>query len=903
MPRPLRTSLTSLLVRDARIVLAGAVLACSIAVAATSVGAQKARQPVRILMLYGLPPDAPVVSVFTQRLRQTVRDETTSPVEFYEEYLDLDRFPGRTIQLARYFAEKYRGLQVDAIVAVGSIALKFATEQLDAVLPRVPVVFALTVENIIDVAKLPSNVTGRLIPLPFDSILNMARGLQPRAREVVIVGGVAAIDSFAVSSAVRAVAALHEELDVVILRGLAYDSLLVKLRRLPSDAIVLLAYFRQDQRGQIFGPGEVMSSIAGASAAPVYGYSRVWLGEGIVGGALVSQADEGTSTGRLVGRILRLPRGSPLPSPIAASVSYAVDWRQLNRWGLSEDGLPPNTEVLFRTPSVWERYHGAILASLGLITGQSLLIALLLLERQRRVRAQLAVADQAAYEQTIADLTTDAVRHAPEQAPRALEDALGRVAQYAGASKAVLVQYADACARPMTRLHWPYSAALANAPGDGSVLATPGDGDDVGLQIPLEADGTSIGVLQLYRDDVRQEWAPRLVSRLDAAGDLIAGAIARAQAARAVRRGEELNRAVLASLSTQIAILDANGTIIRVNDAWRQLAYTGGVTVERDAFLGQNYLDECLRADDRGCHGAGDIRRGIETVLDRGAWHFRQEYNWSSPDARWYELRVDRLEHEDGGAIISHIDITDRHLAEVKAEETRRQVAHLGRVAMVGELAAAVSHELRQPLAAIRANAEAGERLLGMTPPDLGEARQIFRDIVSDDIRAADTIDHIRLLLRKDEPTNRIVDLNEICRQAVHLLKRDALLRRTRLELSLESQLRPIAGDPIQLQQVVLNLALNALDSASASAVDPTVTVCTALHGREVEISVRDTGPGLPPNVEQHLFESFFSTKAQGLGMGLVIVRSIVERHHGRVRAENDVSGGGAVFRVLLPIS
>ncbi|HZI41785.1 MAG TPA: ATP-binding protein, partial [Gemmatimonadaceae bacterium] len=542
--------------------------------------------------------------------------------------------------------------------------------------------------------------------------------------------------------------------------------------------------------------------------------------------------------------------------------------------------------------------------SLGVIVGQSILIALLLFERQRRRRAQFAVQEQTAYEQTIADLTTDAVRHAADEAPRALEDALARVARYAGATKAVLVQYADASARCATKLCWPHSEAVFRGMAWPS-LSRNGDADDGALQISLEADGTPIGRLDLYRDDAGQEWSPRLVARLDAAGELIAAAMARARAARAVRRGEQLNRAVLASLSTQIAILDANGTIIRVNDAWRQVAYTGGVSVDRDAFLGQNYLDECLRAEDRGCLEAGDVRRGVEAVLDRGVWHFRHEYNCSSPDSRWYELRVDRLEHEDGGAIITHIDITDRRLAERTAEETRRQIAHLGRVAMVGELAAAVSHELRQPLAAIRANAEAGYLLLEKTQPDVRESMQIFRDIVDDNRRASDIIDHIRMLLRKDEPPkSNSVDLNEICRQAVHLLKRDALLRGTRLELSLESQLAPIAGDPIQLQQVVLNLALNALDSASASTQDAAVTVSTAIHGGEVEIAVRDTGPGLPPNVEQHLFESFFSTKAQGLGMGLVIVRSIVERHHGRVRAENDAArGGGAVFRVLLPIS
>jgi signal transduction histidine kinase len=523
-----------------------------------------------------------------------------------------------------------------------------------------------------------------------------------------------------------------------------------------------------------------------------------------------------------------------------------------------------------------------------------------LIERRRRQLAQLAIAEQNAYEQTLADLTTDAMRHAPEDAPRALEDALARVACYAGASRAAIVQYSETNARPPTIWHWPHSSATANREADEQPC------DEPGLRIPLEEDGTAIGMLELSRDDLSQEWSPRLVTRLAAAGELIAGAMARARDARAVREGELLNRAVLASLSTQIAILDSNGTIIRVNDAWRQRAFSADVGVDRDAFLGQNYLDECLRAEERGCREAGDVRHGIESVLDRGEWHFRHEYNWSSPDVRWYELRVDRLEHEDGGAIITHIDVTDRRLAEVKAEETRRQLTHLGRVAMVGELAAAVSHELRQPLAAIRANAEAGTQLLAKSPPDLCEATQIFRDIVEDDIRATSIIEHIRLLLRKEAPISSTVDLNEICRQAVHLLKRDALLRRTRLELSLESQLTPIAGDPIQLQQVVLNLALNALDSASASAGDSAVTVSTAWREGEIEIAVRDTGPGLAPDVERHLFESFFSTKEQGLGMGLSIVRSIVERHHGRVRAENDAtpgSAGGAVFRVLLPTS
>jgi len=267
---------------------------------------------------------------------------------------------------------------------------------------------------------------------------------------------------------------------------------------------------------------------------------------------------------------------------------------------------------------------------------------------------------------------------------------------------------------------------------------------------------------------------------------------------------------------------------------------------------------------------------------------------------RWCEVRVDCLEHEHGGAIVTHLDITERRLAEVRAEETRRQVAHMGRVAMIGELAATVSHELRQPLAAIRANAESGALILARHPADVAEAAQIFRDIVDDDVRATEIIDRTRMLLRKEVPQDAVIDLNDICRQSAQLLNRTAALQRARIRLVLDTARPAVVGDSVQLQQVVLNLVLNAIDAAAASPRDRFVTVQTHARADEVEIAVHDSGPGLLPEVQQHLFESFYSTKSQGLGMGLVIVRSIVERHHGRVSAANDVADG-AVFRVVLP--
>lgn len=366
------------------------------------------------------------------------------------------------------------------------------------------------------------------------------------------------------------------------------------------------------------------------------------------------------------------------------------------------------------------------------------------------------------------------------------------------------------------------------------------------------------------------------------------------------RRTEELSRAVLASLPTPMAILDGRGVIIHVNEAWEELAPSGAMSTSRQPFLGENYLDECRRAEARGCHEAQRAREGIEKVLERRGAPFRYEYQISLPRARWYEMRVDPLALNTGGAIVTHLDITDRRLAELQAEDGRRQVAHLSRLTMVGELAAAVSHELRQPLGAIRANGEIGARLLMRAPVDVDQLATIFREIDRDDAHAAAILDHIRELVNKKTPITAPIDLNEVCRHAVRLLERDAMLRRVELELILEPRLPETIGDPVELQQVVINLMLNALDAAATSPISRCVMVSTTRHHSQIEVTVRDSGPGVSPEVQQHLFESFFSTKQDGLGMGLAIVHSIIQRHRGRLCVEN-LAAGGAVFRVFLP--
>ncbi|HEY2853326.1 MAG TPA: ATP-binding protein [Gemmatimonadaceae bacterium] len=869
-----------------------------------AVGIAAARQPgpvTRILVVYSHTPDAPGMSSFAQQFRYTVNVQSNEPVEYYHEFLDPDRLPvrHRWQHLAEYFAYKYQDLKLNVIVAEGSPALEFVMSQLRPLFGDVPVVFTLAIEPPPDIATLPPYVTGRLTKLAFGGTFELARRLQPDAKRVVIVSGAAHTDSIIREQAISEIAPRRGSLDVQLAPDLPYEGLVEYLHRLPPQTIVLLTFYRRDIRGRYIVPGEVIARMSAESAAPVYGTIGSWFGQGIVGGALLQFSEEGARTATLVMRTIHRAPGEPLPRPEIGRGILAVDQRQLTRWRLSQARVPSGVEILFRDASAWERHRNPILVALGIILAQTMLISLLLVERNRRIRAQSAVQEQLAYEEAVGGLAAGVLHHAPEEVSGALEEALGRVGRYAGASRVVLVQYADASGHPTTRIVWsarPPGGPPSVTDGWSSPLAS-----DTKLEIPLFADEAPLGRLELYHDVVRQPWSERLLVRVEACAELLANSLARARAARSIRQGEELNRAVLASISAQIAILDHRGTIIRVNEAWRHVADVGRIPAERVGFVGENYLEECRRAEDRGVRDAGEIRLGIEAVLDGRTLTFRYEYHDPSPRARWYELRVDWLDRGLGGAILTHIDITEQRLAELKEEESRRELAHMGRVATVGELAAAVSHELRQPLMAIRANAEAGTMLVTRSPRDLDEAQEIFRAIVADTSRAANVIDHIRLLLRKSEPTMDVVDLNEVCSHAGTLLQRDAGLRQTHLDLVLHRGSLPVRGDPVQLQQVVINLALNGLDAASTSAGAKVVTISTRTSGELAEVLVRDTGPGISPELQQRIFDPFFSTKAQGLGMGLVIVRSILERHKGRVRAENDPAGG-ALFRVSLPV-
>src|SRR6185503_15683367 len=245
-----------------------------------------------------------------------------------------------------------------------------------------------------------------------------------------------------------------------------------------------------------------------------------------------------------------------------------------------------------------------------------------------------------------------------------------------------------------------------------------------------------------------------------------------------------------------------------------------------------------------------------------------------------------------------------RRRAEMEGQRLRGDLAHVGRVATVGELTASLAHELNQPLTAILANAQTARRLLESENADLTELRAILGDIVDDDKRASDVINRLRSLLKKGPLERSRVDMSEVVGQVAHLAAGDAILRNVATRLELASDLPPVHGDRVQLQQVVLNLILNGLDAMRSSEAGHRTLVlrATRADAATVEVAVQDSGTGIEKTVLDHIFDPFYTTKADGLGMGLAIVRSIVEAHGGQVRAANSPDGG-ATFSFTLPVA
>jgi PAS domain S-box-containing protein len=414
----------------------------------------------------------------------------------------------------------------------------------------------------------------------------------------------------------------------------------------------------------------------------------------------------------------------------------------------------------------------------------------------------------------------------------------------------------------------------------------------VAASVTSSVDRRASGEVRRLNLDLERRVAERTL-QLEAVNQALRREIAeREQAEEALRRSEDRLRLVIDTLPALVWSKLPDGSADFLNQ--RFLEYTG---LSPEEALGWGWMNEFHpedRAEEqwRAAFAAGEPFER-EALLRRADGAYR-----------WFLLRAVPLRDERGNVVKwygTSTDIEDRKRAEEALLEAQDKLARVTRTQAMGELAAAIAHEVNQPLTAIVTNANFSLRRLKDSTPNLDEVRTAITEIVNDGTRASTVISRIRGLLVKGSPRRTELDINEIIQEVITLLRNELNRNRIQLRTELAANLPRVQGDAVQLQQVLINLIMNAVEAMRPSPERPRrILIRSGKDADGVLVQVQDSGPGIELEVADRIFEPFFTTKTEGIGMGLAISRSIIESHGGHLSIAR--TSEGALFQFILPI-
>ncbi|MHC2619343.1 signal transduction histidine kinase [Bradyrhizobium huanghuaihaiense] len=582
----------------------------------------------RVLLLHSFGREFRPWSEYARDIKAELERQSPWPLDIQEHALLTARFnnPGPEAPFVEYLQSLYQGSLPDIVLTIGAPAARFAQRYRARLFPNTPLILSAVEYRLIDRADLTDNDVVVAIRNDFTAAFANILQLLPDTRAVAIVIGASPLEKFWMEEVKRELKPMGERLELIWYSDLSFEEILKRASSLPPHTVLFWGLMSVDAAGIVHESDIALRSLHAVANAPIFSYQDPFFGGSTVGGPMHSVAETSSRTVSVALRVLGGAKPSSITYEPLGFAAPRYDWRELQRWGISESRLPPGSEILFREPNIWERYRWQMLMISAVFLVQAGLISGLLHERRRR------------------------------------------------------------------------------------------------------------------------------------------------------------------------------------------------------------------------------------------------------------------------------------RLAEVESRQRLAELAHVTRYSAVGELTTSIAHELNQPLGSILTNAETAELMLRAAPPDIDEIRQILADIRRDDQRASEVIRRLRSVLKKTPFEVRDIELNDTVREAIGLVSAVADGRRIALAYMPVLADLHVKGDPVQLQQVVLNLIINAMDAVSdADMKKRDIAVSTMRAGSQAEIRISDTGPGIASADLANVFNPFFTTKPQGMGMGLAIVKTIIEAHHGAIAAENQPSGG-ALFTIRLPL-
>ena len=414
------------------------------------------------------------------------------------------------------------------------------------------------------------------------------------------------------------------------------------------------------------------------------------------------------------------------------------------------------------------------------------------------------------------------------------------------------------------------------------------------LVVPLRVDGRVVAAIGFGAFRSTREWPPEFIARLTVIGGVMAQALVRKRSEAALRASEARWQLIFETSTLAISVFDQDLRYTATNPAFQAiLGYT------EDELRQLTPLDLTVGEELE----AADIR--LAALREGKIDHYTAEKQYRRKDGTviWAQASVARASRSGPEMFIgTMIDITEGKRAQESLLATQSELTRVSQLTTIGQMAASIAHEIKQPITSIVMGASAGLRWLTKEPPNLKEVRACLDLIANNGDRANQVIDSVRAMFQKNRQEKEFFDINKIIQETLELVRGEAREKGIVLQSDLSDDLRPVFGIRIQLQQVMLNLFSNAIEAmdAVASGTRQLRVSSTSFAPDSVLITVADSGPGLSPNDINRIFDPFFTTKPRGMGMGLSICRSLVEAHNGKLSAHSGVKQG-AVFEITLP--